>query len=559
RRDDTGWSQEAKLLADDAEPFDFFGVSVSLFADRALIGAFQDDDRGMEAGAAYVFELDAADGPGWSQVAKLLASDGNAGDVFGNGVALDGDVAVVGAPFRDDNGVESGAAYVFRFDGSDWNEEAKLLAGDGQAGDTFGSAVAVNGDVIAIGACRDDDNGIDSGSAYVFRFDGTDWSQAEKLTASDGDAGRQFGRSVSVAGNTVAVGEEFAADRSVYVFELDGAVDAEEQMLTIETGVGFAVSIAGDTLAAGAYLDNEAAAGAGAAYAFGRADSTWGQDQKLIASDAEAADRFGFAVSTDGAGVAVGADLDDDNGMDAGAVYVYEADDEAPPPVADAGTDSMTECATVEGAVVRLDGSGSTDPGGGATDHIVLYEWFEDFGMASETFLGDGEILEVILPLGDHAVTLRVMNVVGLEDTDDVMAAVIDTTAPEISVEVGPAMLWPPNHQMVGVTATVTATDECGPPSVVLESVSSSEPDNAQGSGDGNTVDDIQGAEPGTADFELLLRAERAGSGDGRIYTIVYTATDASGNDASDGAEVRVPKSLGKPESRPRRSPRQGR
>ena len=91
----------------------------------------------------------------------------------------------------------------------------------------------------------------------------------------------------------------------------------------------------------------------------------------------------------------------------------------------------------------------------------------------------------------------------------------------------------------------VSATDQCGDPGIVLDSVSSSEPDNAPGGGDGNTVDDIRGAKPGTADFKFYLRAERAGSGPGRTYSMRYTAADASGNSASGGAEVRVPKSRG--------------
>jgi len=118
---------------------------------------------------------------------------------------------------------------------------------------------------------------------------------------------------------------------------------------------------------------------------------------------------------------------------------------------------------------------------------------------------------------------------------------VIDTTPPSIAVDVFPDELWPPNHRMVDVGASVTAADTCGPTSVVLESVESDEPDNATGEGDGNTVNDIQGVGAGTEDYSFLLRAERAGSGDGRVYTVTYTATDAAGNQASGVAYVTVP------------------
>ena len=117
-----------------------------------------------------------------------------------------------------------------------------------------------------------------------------------------------------------------------------------------------------------------------------------------------------------------------------------------------------------------------------------------------------------------------------------------DVTPPDISVTVSPDTLWSPNHKMVDIVATVTVSDICdAAPTMVLTSVTSDEPDDAKGNGDGKTVDDIQGADIGTEDYEFQLRAERAGKGDGRVYTITYTATDASGNSASASATVVVP------------------
>jgi cysteine-rich repeat protein len=117
---------------------------------------------------------------------------------------------------------------------------------------------------------------------------------------------------------------------------------------------------------------------------------------------------------------------------------------------------------------------------------------------------------------------------------------VVDDTPPTVSVALDPDSLWPPNHRMVDITAMPNAADSCGAATVVLESITSSEPDNDTGIGDGDTVDDIQGAELGTADVEFRLRAERAGSGPGRTYTVTYTATDESGNQASAMATVVV-------------------
>jgi ribonuclease BN (tRNA processing enzyme) len=135
---------------------------------------------------------------------KVTASDGASADQFGKSVAVSGDTAVVGAFFDDDNGTDSGSAYVFRYDGSDWAEEAKVTASDGVADDDFGFSVAISGDTAVVGAPQDDDNGSSSGSAYVFRYDGSDWAEETKLTASDGVADDRFGNSIAVSGDSTS-------------------------------------------------------------------------------------------------------------------------------------------------------------------------------------------------------------------------------------------------------------------------------------------------------------------------------------------------------------------
>jgi hypothetical protein len=126
----------------------------------------------------------------------------------------------------------------------------------------------------------------------------------------------------------------------------------------------------------------------------------------------------------------------------------------------------------------------------------------------------------------------------GASTSDYVLVGVADTTPPEIDVSVSPDSLWPPNHKMHTIQANVTATDNCPGVSYVLTEITSDEPDN--GTGDGDTVNDIQNADIGTPDLEFDLRSERAGGQDGRIYTVTYTATDGANNSTNDSATVEV-------------------
>jgi hypothetical protein len=143
-------------------------------------------------------------------------------------------------------------------------------------------------------------------------------------------------------------------------------------------------------------------------------------------------------------------------------------------------------------------------------------------------------------PLGDTDVIFTATDDSGLESSCTATVTVIDTTAPTITVELSRDVLWPPNHKLSEITATVTVDDVCdADASFVLTDIFSNEPDNGQG--DGDTENDIQEAEYGTDDTAFLLRSERMGGGDGRKYTIVYTVTDASGNAVDDTSCVRVP------------------
>ena len=216
----TSWTQEAKLLPSDGAENDWFGWSVSISGDYAVVGADGDDDNGDGSGSAYVFKRSSTS---WAQEAKLLSSDGAASDQFGYLVSISGDYAVVGADFNNDNGFHSGSAYVFKRSGTSWTEEAKLLPSDGAEQDHFGISVSISGDYAVVGAVLDNDNGSESGSAYLFKRSGTSWTQEAKILPSDGAAGDWFGNSVSISGDYVVVAAQRDDDNgdlsgSAYVY-----------------------------------------------------------------------------------------------------------------------------------------------------------------------------------------------------------------------------------------------------------------------------------------------------------------------------------------------------
>ncbi|MFC1707284.1 FG-GAP repeat protein [Planctomycetota bacterium] len=324
RRAGTLWSQEAKLTAADGFQRDYFGRTVSLSGDTALVGACADNDLGVLSGSAYLFRRA---GTMWSQEAKLTAADGVQTDFFGSAVSLSGDTALVGANGDGRRGLRPGSAYLFCRAGTAWSQEAKLTAADGFQSDFFGRAVSLSGDTALVGAYGDDDRGSRSGSAYLFRRAGTVWSQETKLTAADGIQLDYFGRAVSLSGDTALVGAH-PDDRSgsAYLFRRAGTMWSQEAKLTAADGVqtdffGYAVSLSGDTALVGAYGDDDIS---GSAYLFRRAGTMWSQEAKLTAADGVQSDYFGYAVSLSGDTALVGAFGDDDRGSFSGSAYLFD-------------------------------------------------------------------------------------------------------------------------------------------------------------------------------------------------------------------------------------------
>ena len=329
--------QAAVDVASDGASDDYFGRSVSISSDgtTAIVGAVYDDDNGSQSGSAYIYSFV----EGIWQETKLLASDGAAGDYFGQSVSIssDGTTAIVGAYGDDDNGTNAGSAYIYKLLGGVW-QETKLLASNGASEDYFGYSVSIAsvGANAIVGAVWDDDNGTNAGSAYIYKLVGDVW-QETKLLASDGASSDQFATSISISSNgtTALIGADGDDDNgsysgSAYIYKLVGDVWQETKLLASDMAKydQFATSISissdGTTALVGADGDDDNGSCSGSAYIYSLVKGIW-QETKLLASDGASNDYFGYSVSvsSDGTTAIVGARYDDDNGSSSGSAYIY--------------------------------------------------------------------------------------------------------------------------------------------------------------------------------------------------------------------------------------------
>jgi hypothetical protein len=316
----TTWSQQAVLGASNPDAGDRFGLSVAVAGDSVVVGAPREDsdadtvngtqtnNAATDAGAAYVL---VRSGTTWSQQAYLKAPASDGGDSFGFAVSISADTIVVGAPTEDgasNAAIDSGAGFAFARSGTTWTQQATLRASNAGSGDLFGWAVSVDGAFAAIGAPSEDSAGVESdnskssaGAAYVYERAGTSWTQRAYLKSPSPDINDEFGDSVAIDRAHVVVGAPGEAGSTL---QIDGAVD-------------------------------NAAAAAGAAFAFRRQTTTWSQLHYIKAPNTDAADRLGRSVAVDGDTFVVGASGEasnatnvggnqaDDSLLQAGAVYVY--------------------------------------------------------------------------------------------------------------------------------------------------------------------------------------------------------------------------------------------
>jgi hypothetical protein len=271
------WSFSQKLTASDAATGDRFGASLSISGDRLLVGSYLADAPTVNSGAAYVFDRDG--GGVWNETAKLVAADADTDDRFGWSLGLDGDRALIGA-YVDDNagGVNAGSAYVFDFAASTWTQTAKILNDEALPGDTLGRAVALDWPFAVISALGRDEGGVDGGAAYIFEDVAGSWIQRSKLTSNAPADDGLFGWNVRIEGTTAVVAEVGA------------------------TTLG---------------------ATAGMAHVFRRdIDGVWPAVLRSAAPNTSAGDAFGVSVWLDGDRVLCGAIGDDDGGTDSGAAWI---------------------------------------------------------------------------------------------------------------------------------------------------------------------------------------------------------------------------------------------
>ncbi len=308
----SGWTKVAELMPDDGTAGDWFGKSVAIDGNTAVIGA--PGSRNLyEPGAAYVFE---DTGAGWTQVAKLVSDadpEGHRpGYQFGYSVSVSDGTVLVGSPYEEGYSYR-GAVYVFEDDGSDWTRSDTLLSDDIEAGDLFGWSVDISGNnaivgAIGLGIDKKDSKNIERDSAYIFERDDSGWTQAAKVGFEDTQSHERFGESVAIDGNKAIVGAGGAA----YIFEDDGtewkAVD------TLASTFASYVSLSGDKALVADKYD-------GTVHLFEDSESGWTETALLM--NLSGKDSYILPVAIDGDTALVGNPIGSGDPDFPGTVYVF--------------------------------------------------------------------------------------------------------------------------------------------------------------------------------------------------------------------------------------------
>ena len=311
KRNNGAWTQHAKLTSSDFDKNKFFGTSVSISGEYAIIGAPGDSIGTSYQGSVYIFKRT---GDIWAQHAKLISNDGSNGDAFGSAVAIDGNYAIVGAPQNDVGGFTNrGSAYVFIRSGVTWAQQSHLSPTGGVSSDAFGSSVDISGSYAVVGAPFDDgSNSTNRGCAYVFSRIGGLWSQQAQLIPSYALTDTQFGYSVSISGSSVIIGNPMTF--GAFVFVRNASVWTEQAMLADivngldANGTSYAVSISGDiaTVADPGFATN-GIYNQGRVWIYKRNVNTWILTRVIDDGNPHMGEYFGRSVSISNGDIIIGA------------------------------------------------------------------------------------------------------------------------------------------------------------------------------------------------------------------------------------------------------------
>ena len=306
------------ITASDGAADNWFGYSVAVGSDRIVVGAYRNDvNSNSEQGSVYVFDLDG------NEVGIITASDGAADDLFGRSVAVGCGKIIVGADGDADNGAFTGSLYIYDLDGTN---EVKKIDPNGATYDYFGSSVAVGSGRIVVGAFGDDDNDIQSGSAFIYDLNG---NEVGIITASDGATYEYFGRSVAVGCGKIVVGAngDTNTNGAAYIYNLDGTnevkITASDGAANDEFGQSVAVGC-GRIVVGAERKDVGINTDQGAAYIF---DLDGNQLGIITASDGAADNYYGYSVAVGSGRIVVGAYYKDiGSNIRQGSAYVYDLD-----------------------------------------------------------------------------------------------------------------------------------------------------------------------------------------------------------------------------------------
>lgn len=330
RRVDGVWVEEQRLEPSDGDVGDAFGT-VGISKDVIVVGAWQDSDLVPAGGSAYIYRFNGIE---WVEEQKLVSPTPNADDFFGIIPHIDGSVAAIPSSGDDAAGPDTGAVYMYRHNGASWELEATLVSGDPQTGAGFGFPVVVHEERVIVGAYLTENDPGTFGAAYVYEFDGDDWNQVAKLTANPEVPGDTYGLACWIEGDIAAVGamndnDDGPAAGAIYVYRFDGDDWVQEQKLTgsqpDDVGFGNDICISNGVIMVGcndATIDGLPSAGR--AYLFKHDGVQWVEIGHFNASDPGDTDWFANAVALWGDTAVCGSRLDDSPGEDDGSVYVFD-------------------------------------------------------------------------------------------------------------------------------------------------------------------------------------------------------------------------------------------